>query len=318
MTLKVGQNTNAGCFFPLYVAEQENFFKTQGLTLDPPVPPVLGNGTKVSAAIESNSIDVAGGGVITDAFNLTKVDTSVRLLGALTDGFVNDIIVSKKFEQEAHLSASSSLADKVKALKGKKIGTTGPGTGTEALAIYLFKSFGYDAQKDATLVNVGSSNTAPLAALSAGRVDAVSFFPPAGQEAELKNIGTIFISPTRGDIAVMQGQLHCLFYAKQSVIDAKPKAVQAFIRAIAQAESFIHQKPDQAMVLLQKDLKLDLPTTKAVFAAALPVIPQTPQISQQSYDTAVQFHLKAGLIKKAPAYGTIVASSTISSALSGA
>ena len=46
-TLKVAQNTNASCFFPLYVAEQENFFKAQGLTLDPSIPPPLGNGTQV-------------------------------------------------------------------------------------------------------------------------------------------------------------------------------------------------------------------------------------------------------------------------------
>ncbi len=317
MTLKVGQNTNAGCFFPLYVAEQENFFKAQGLTLDPPVPPIMGNGTKVSAAIEAGNIDVAGGGVITDAFNLAKVDTSVRLLAALTNGFVNDIVVSKKFEQQAHLSATSTLAQKVKALLGKRIGTSGPGTGTESLVIYLFKSFGYDAQKDATLVNVGSSNTAPLAALNAGRVDAVSFFPPAGQEAETQGIGSIFISPTRGDVPTMRGQLHCLVYARQNVIDTKPKAVQAFIRAIAQAETFIHKNTAQATMLLQKDLHLDQKTIGPVFAATVQVIPQSPQISLQGYNTAAQYHLKAGLIKQAPAYSDMVATNTIDSALKG-
>jgi ABC-type nitrate/sulfonate/bicarbonate transport system substrate-binding protein len=239
------------------------------------------------------------------------------LLGALTSGFVNDIIVSKSFEQQAHLTATSTLAEKVKALVGKRIGTTGPGTGTEALAIYLFKLFGYDAKRDATLVNVGSSNSAPLAALSAGRVDAVSFFPPVGQEAEIQGLGNIFISPVRGDIPAMTGQVHCIFYTMQKVIDAKPKAVQAFVRAIAQAEAFIHQNQPQALLLLQKDLKLDSQTTKAVFAATLPVIPASPQISQQGYDTATQFHLQTGLIKQSLPYTSLVAASTINSALSG-
>jgi ABC-type nitrate/sulfonate/bicarbonate transport system substrate-binding protein len=39
MTLKVGVITNAMSFFPLYVALQQNFFKAQGLTLNPSSPP---------------------------------------------------------------------------------------------------------------------------------------------------------------------------------------------------------------------------------------------------------------------------------------
>jgi hypothetical protein len=49
----------------------------------------------------------------------------------------------------------------------------------------------------------------------------------------------------------------------------------------------------------------------------LPVTPESPQISLQGYDTAAQFHVKAGLIKQAPAYNDLVATNTINSALSG-
>ena len=317
MTLKVAQNSNAGCFFPLYVAQQENFFRAQGLTLNPPIPPVMGNGTKVTAAVESRTIEVAGGSVITDAFTLSRVDWRVRLLGVLSAGYIVDIIVSKKFEQQAHLTVTSSLSDKVKALVGKKIGTSGPGTATEALAIYLFRIMGHDAKRDATLVNVGGTNAAPLAALRSGRVDAVSFFSPAGQQSEAQGIGTILISPDRGDIPAMRGQIHCVFYTMQDVIDAKPRAVQAFIRAMAQSEAFIHKDQANAIVLMQKYLKLDKKTTKTVFAALLPVIPESPQVDRQGYDAANQFHVKAGLIAIALPYKDLVATSTINRALSG-
>ncbi|MGH2480587.1 MAG: hypothetical protein ACRDHW_13105, partial [Ktedonobacteraceae bacterium] len=52
MTLKFAQDTTSASFFTFYVAMQENFFKAQGLTLDPANPAVLGNGAKVTAAIE--------------------------------------------------------------------------------------------------------------------------------------------------------------------------------------------------------------------------------------------------------------------------
>lgn len=317
MTLKVAQISSSVAFFPLYIAEQESFFKKQGLTLDPANPPQLGDGAKVGAALESGSIDVAGGGVITDAFTLSKVDAHVRILGALTTGYYVDVTASKQFEQTAHLTANSSLADKVKALVGKKIGITAPGSGTEALMIYLFRIYGYDSKRDATLVNLGGTTTAAIAALKTGRVDAISFFSPAGQVAEAQGIGNILISPDRGDIPSMQGQVHGVFYTRQQVIDAKPKAVEAFIRGIAQAEAYIHQNAAQMPSLLSKYLKLDQKTTTTVWQATLPIVPTTPLISQDGYNKATQFHVKAGLIAIALAYKDVVADGTMQDALKG-
>ncbi|WP_165423698.1 ABC transporter substrate-binding protein [Ktedonosporobacter rubrisoli] len=317
MTLNVGQTSSAVGYFPLYVALQKQYFKAQGLTLNPTVPPVLGTGAKMAAAIESNSIELAGGGVITDAFTVSRIDSQIRLLGALTNGYFIDVTISKRFAQQAHLSAASSLEQKVKALVGKKIGITSPGSGTEALMIYLFRIYGYDVKRDAILVNLGGTETAALAALSTGRVDAISFFSPAGQEAEAAGIGDLFISPDRGDIPAMQGQLHGVFYTKQTVIDTKPKAVLAFIRAIAQAEDFIQKQPDQAMGLLEKYLHLrDMQVTRPVFDAIGPTFAQNPQISQKAYDEANEFHLKAGLIAIALPYKDMVATDTIKKALS--
>ena len=317
MTLNVALTSNSVGYFPFYVAEQENYFKAQGLTFSPSVPPQLGTGAKMDAAIESNSVELAGGDVITDAFTVSRVDSQVRLLGALTNGYFVDVTVSKRFEQQANLSATSSLADKVKALVGKKIGITAPGSGTEALLTYLFRLYGYSDKRDATLVNLGGTETAALAALSNDRVDAVSFFSPLGQEAENAGTGDIFISPDRGDVPEMEGQLHGVFYTKQSVIDAKPKAVQAFIRGIAQAEAFIHNNPSQAKVLLGKYLGQNPQVTDAVFAATQSIYPSSPVIDQKAYDEANQFHVKAGLIAVALPYKDMVAASTIQSALSG-
>ncbi len=271
----------------------------------------------MTAAIESDNAELAGGGIITDAFTLSRVDTHIKLLGALTTGYFVDVVVSKRFEQATNLNEKSSLVDKVKALVGKKIGDTGPNSGTEALMTYLFRTNGLNVQKDATLVNVGSTATAALAALSAGRVDAISFFAPAGQLAQAQNIGDIFISPSRGDIPAMQGELHGVIYARQQVIDAKPKAIQAYLQGIAQAEEFIHTKPDQATPLLGKYLKTNPKDTKQAFTEMLPIIPPNPLICQQAYTTANNFHVKAGLIAIALGYKDMVAADTMQSALPG-
>ncbi|HEY4386234.1 MAG TPA: ABC transporter substrate-binding protein [Ktedonobacteraceae bacterium] len=313
MTLNVGQLNDSINFFPFYVAEQMGYFKAQGITLGK--RPRLQTGPKVVSALEDGSIDI-GGGVMTDAFDMTRVDWAARIIGALTNGYVVDIVVSKKFAQQTGLTEESPLADKVKALRGKKIAMTGPGSGTEALLIYLFQQYGMDAQKDAHLTSLGSNNSAALTALRNNTVDALSFFSPIGQAAEAQGIGDIFISPDNGDVPALRGDVHGIFYTRQTVIDAKPKAVQGFIRAVSQAENYIQTNPDKAKVLLNQYLKLGNEVSSAVYAATSPVWAKDPQLSTSSYEVASKVHVDAGLISITPRYGDMVATDTINAALS--
>lgn len=318
MTLSFAQDTTTASFFTLYVAQQENFFKAQGLTLNPaPSTPraVLGNGTKVTAAIESNSYELAGG-TIADPFTLSRINAHIKILGALMDAFTDDIVVSKKFEQETGLTEASPLEDKVRALVGKKIGIAAPGTVTEAFLIYLFKQYGLNAQRDATLVSLGNAiATTGLSAMNAGRVDALSFPPPTGQIARTRGTGDILISPAHGDVPAIQNMPYTVIWAKQSVIDAKPKAIRAFIRAIAQTEVFMRQNPATMVTLLEKEYHLDPKTTAALATAMYSSYPSDPRISQQSYEVADQFHVQAGLIAVPLAYNDLVAADITSAAL---
>jgi NitT/TauT family transport system substrate-binding protein len=312
MTLNVGQLNDSINFFPLYVAEQLGYFKAQGLTLG--ARPRLQTDPNIISALENGSIDI-GGGTITGAFDMTRLDWSARIIGALTNGYVVDIVVSKRFEQQTHLTEASPLAAKVAALRGKKIAMTGPGSGTEALLIYLFRQQGMNAQKDATLVNLGSNQKAALAALTSNRVDALSFFSPIGQVVEAQKIGDLFISPDRGDVPGLRGDVHGIFYTRQTVIETKPRAVAAFIRGVAQAESYIQSHPTQAETLLSSYLKLGKSVSKAVYVATSPVWAKNPQLNQSSYNVAATFHVQAGLISTAPTYSKLVATNTIDGAL---
>jgi ABC-type nitrate/sulfonate/bicarbonate transport system substrate-binding protein len=316
MTLKVGQIVNSIPAFPFGLAVEQNVFKAQGLTLDPPVPPNMGSGAKLATALEANGVEVAVG-TINDAFTISRVDAHIKIIGAVSNAFLLDIVVTKRFEQQAHLTATSPLADKIHALVGKKIGISAPNSSTDALVTYLFRQQGLDAQKDVTKVSVGAVTATDLAVLQAGRVDAVVVGAPGGSQAEVQGIGDTFISPVRGDVPSMQGQLFGVVYAKQSVIDAKPKAIQAFIRGLAQAEALIQKNPTQATAYLPKYLKVDQKTIDVAWNATKAGMPATPQISQQAYDTANQFQVKAGLIAVPLAYNDLVASDLINNALNG-
>ena len=172
--LSTGQVGKSIAFFPIFVAAQQGYFTDAGLDV---TTTIFQTGQLVGAAMTSGSVDV-GTSLMTDVFALLKANRPTQVIGSLVDGYYVDIIASNKLLADTKTSRASKLADKIRALKGKKIGITGPGSGTEALVVYLFKTAGLDTTRDAELVNVGADQASIIAALSSNRIDAVSFAWP--------------------------------------------------------------------------------------------------------------------------------------------
>ncbi|CAM5201883.1 hypothetical protein CDEF62S_04429 [Castellaniella defragrans] len=215
MAINVGQISDSVAFFPIFVAKKQGFFAQHGLQVGD--IPLLGTGAKLAAALQSGSIDVAGGNG-TDPLNLYRANKGTRMIAQLVNTYYVDIIVGPSFVGAA---PTAPLSDKIRALKGKKIGVTGPGSGTQALVDYLLGLQGMKSSTDATLVSLGSNMTGALGALKTKRVDALSFPQPVGEQAEATHIGEIYISPTRGDVPQISHMVHGVVFTTQSVLDEK-------------------------------------------------------------------------------------------------
>ena len=143
-------------------------------------------------------------------------------------------------------------------------------------------------------------------------------FWPVGQAAETQGIGSVLIQPTRGDVPGMSGQTHGVVFTTQEVLDAKPEALQAFIRGIARAETLIRENPERAKELMgsyQESLQQN--TLEATYAALEPVVPKSPQIDRTGFEQAIRFHEDSGLLTgQAPSYDDFVATDVIDKALS--
>jgi ABC-type nitrate/sulfonate/bicarbonate transport system substrate-binding protein len=297
-TLNIGQISNSVAFFPLFIAEQNGYFTDEGLKLGD--RPRLGTGAKVAAALKSGSIDL-GAGVLTDAFNLARSEPdTTRVLSSLVTEYYVDIVVGKKFGGP---DTAASLEERTRSLVGRKIGITGPGSGTEALVTYLFNGIGKNSKTDATLVNLGSAATSAIGALKAGRVDALSFFQPIGQQVEAAGAGRIYISPARGDVADMAGALHGCVFSTQQLVEKKSKEVDGFQRAMKRAEQDVHGDPGKVRELLEKYLA---DTDPKALDALVPIlrreIPASPAVERKPYETARRFHIDSELVENAPKF----------------
>ncbi|OYO09897.1 nitrate ABC transporter substrate-binding protein [Enemella evansiae] len=299
--LNVGQISDSVAFFPLHVAEQQGFFEANGVKLGE--RPRLGTGAKLAAALKSGAIDLAAG-VTTDAFNLYEVDKTARLTAGLVTEYYVDVVVGNDFAGPAE---QAPLNDRVSALVGKKIGITGPGSGTEALLVHLFQQIGKDANKDATLVNLGAATTAAVGALKSKQVDALSFFQPIGQVAAGEGTGKIYISPQRGDVPSLAGVVHGCVFSTTAVLDAKKTMVDGFNKSMDQALQFIRQDKDTTRTLLKSYLQ---GTPDGVIDSLLALLPEemsaSHAISRAAYDKSKDFHMQTGLAKNPPDFATFV------------
>jgi len=313
LTLNYGQVSNSMAFFSVFIAEHEGYFAAEHLTVGPTPFTILGTGAKVAAALAGGSIDV-GASVMTDAFNLAKAGRDPQVVAALVNAYYIDIVTGRN----AHVApASASLVEKAKSLKGLKIGITGPGSGTEALVTFLFKLAGLNPRTDATLVNLGGDSSAVVGALKTGRVDAVSYAQPLAQQAVISGIGSIYISPSRGDIPALAGAVQGVAFTNSAVLANKRQAIEAFVAGLTKAENLIHTAPATTLGALLKDYLPAL--TPAAVAAIIPLlqaeIPATPAISAQGYQAVADFHQASGLVANPPAMSSIVDSSLISAGI---
>lgn len=312
-SLQVGQIGNSVCFFPIFVANKMGYYKDAGLDV---TATSFSTGTLVGTAVTSNSLDI-GNSVITDVFALLKANRPVKLIGSLCNAYYIDIVASNQFLAATKLTRSSPLADKINALKGKRLGITGPGSGTQALVDYIFRLQNLDSTRDVELVNVGADQSAVLQTMKTGRIDAVSFAWPMSMIAEANNVGKAFIVPAAGDVPSMRDQIQGVIYAKPDLIAKRQDAVVAYVHAIGRAEAYLHQNANQARGLLKEyDAALSDAAISALLTAYLPVLPRQPDIDAGSFEKALQFHRLTGFAgPTGDTYAEIVDSSTMLKAM---
>jgi NitT/TauT family transport system substrate-binding protein len=299
-TLRVVQSSTSVGFFPLYVAQQQGYFEQEGLRIDEPA--VLGGDSKVAAALAGDAADI-GGGVATTAFLLADGGRDPRIVANLLNSYYVDVIVGNQFEQPP---ANASLEDRIRALKGASIGVPAPSGGGAALLQFLFSKVGMSLERDVTMVNLGASNSGAIGALKTDRVNALVFFQPVGQQVEAEGIGSIYLSPTRGDIPDMSDQPHGVAISTAKIVQEKPAAIEAFVRAIGKAQQLIHDDPARTAELFRAyQESLDDRTVEAMLPVLQREVPATPELTEDGYRRTLEFHQVAGLAKTAPDYATI-------------
>jgi NitT/TauT family transport system substrate-binding protein len=213
---------------------------------------------------------------ITSFFGPTEVANSAVLKGSKMK-MVTGGAVSMVFQLVAgnHLEtpdAAKGWPHFMQDFKGKKIGVTSRGSGTEIWMAWMLQKAGIKPE-DVSFVAVGGPATA-YGALVSKQVDALMMFNPIGAMCEvLKTCKVIYraaTDPQPAEMFALNGGGNGLFFM-QDYIDKNPQAIEAVIRAMKEAEAFINNPAnfDEVNKIAAQFSKFDMPKGDEILTTAL-------------------------------------------------
>lgn len=178
--------------------------------------------------------------------------------GAVGGGLKAYIVAQHVFEKPGGFSVYWAVKDDspiktIADLKGKTVGISVIGGGTQGPFNMLLKKNGVDPAKDIKLVEVGFAVSED--ALRQGRVDAVNMNQPFAARAEAKG-------GTRKLFALSEAMpniVHILEACRAEFVDKNPEAVKAYVRDITAGMKKVLANREETLKVVSEQLKAPIP-----------------------------------------------------------
>lgn len=237
--IKIAHGNPSFGLLQMFVAEAGGFMKAEGLEAE---YIKVGAGAKTIAAIVSESADVAVTSASMSLYSQAE-GVDVVTFGQLISGYHTPVVYSKAWMEKNNLTPESSFADRLAALKGARIATTGPGGGDQIIRFYAKKA-GIDADRDMQILHFGTDLATYLVGVDADRIDGFAVGAPNSLIIKREKGGDLALNPPKGEAEELVGFAYVSALATRKWVDANPETEQALARAFQKALDAI-QNPNQ-------------------------------------------------------------------------
>lgn len=297
-TLTVQTFSGSVLNLPLYVAQQNGYYAQHGLKVTF-VP--ISNGPLSVEAVQSGHLDIAYGSFGTPMAAAAK-GFNIQAIVADTDHNYWTLVVKKGIPLP---NLSQGYPAVMKDLRGLTIGVNALGAQSEFDVKTMFAAAGM-SPNSATFIAVGSSDTA-FAALKSGEVDAIQAFDPTQSLAIGEGLAVAAVDMRRGQgpkVLQEENGAYQLFFASTSFIKSHKAAINGFIAAQVQAESWLKNSKNlpATLALAEKTVALgSAPNPRSILLPMLKLYQQNiwgATISPTAIRAGDAYLLKYGLIAK--------------------
>jgi NitT/TauT family transport system substrate-binding protein len=218
--------------------------------------------------------------------------TDAVIIGALMTQFAINAVVRGDDAREPGLSPASTVAERLKALKGQRNGVSGAGSGTHQIMQYMLARGGLDPERDATIAFLGGGSDV-LAAFLARRIDAAAFSNPASDLAVQKHGGFLLIDGAAGQLEELNGFLYVTLITSKRWLAKNPDKAVRTVKAFQQALTAMH---DPALGPQARDAihpayfaQTEKPIFDAAWKALNPAFPKSIAVEKPHLEKVARF-----------------------------
>jgi NitT/TauT family transport system substrate-binding protein len=171
-------------------------------------------------------------------------------VGAFTGSLAMQFTARKDWMARVGASPKSTLEDKLKALKGARVGASTIGGGPAQYTRYLARSAGLDPERDMKILAVGFG-AARMAALRTNQVDLTCGDAPEADQVELEGFGELFLDCAQ-EVPVFREFSYTLVLVTPDVAAERPDLVRRVAQTLGQANDMFATKFGEAVDILKQ------------------------------------------------------------------
>jgi NitT/TauT family transport system substrate-binding protein len=284
-------------FLLQYIAIGAGFYKQEGL--DPDSVDVA-SGTRQAAAVMGGSAEITQVGF---AHTMHAVARGGQLVGICTgfDTYPIALVLSNDAIKRLGITNTMSLDEKIRHVKGARIGITSPGSSTDEFMRTIMLVRGMDPSHDVQLQPIGIG--APMvAAMQQGSTDGFAFMSPFTNIAVSRGIGQIIADPITGELPEYRDVPYQVITTSRATLAAKRPLLLHVVRALTRAMKFAHEDIEGARKAARPFFQdTPEPEFNVAFDAYIKAVPTTPIISRAQVDNTVKM---VNLTEKEPMHVT--------------
>ena len=260
-------------------------FSRAGLTV---ASTASGRGVNTDALL-SGATDILLGAA-TQTMRVQIQGRPVKMIAGLVGKYASHVVVKKATLDKAGVNEASPVAAKIAALKGLKLGTTGPGAAPDALFRYLLGLGGLDPNRDAELVGVQGGGPAMLAGFERGVIDGFCLSSPTSDLAVQRFGGAYLFNMTANPPPQLADYLYIAVSVTEKTMAEKGPLVAAYVKAVAAALNAIHERPEAFKTWAKQFFNdMDAELFERSFATDGGIYVRSPVVSEAQFKLNVEF-----------------------------
>jgi NitT/TauT family transport system substrate-binding protein len=200
-----------------------------------------GRGVNVDALLSNAAEILLGAPTVTMRVQVRR--QPIKMICGMVNKYASHVVVKADILARLGVTEASPVLDKARALKGLRLGTTGPGAAPDFLLRNLLVRAGFKPDSDAQLVAVQGGGPAMLAALERGVIDGFCLSSPTSDVAVARGGAAFLFNMSRNPPPEFADYLYIAATVTDRLAAERGPQLVAYCRGIAAAQRAIRDDP---------------------------------------------------------------------------